>query len=141
MLPECARVRYLLARAVRVDDAHERIQAHVDAASLLQRFWNVGIVIYLHDETHLMGAVRMLHDVNRARRGRQVACPANLDPPYFREGEETPLASVRVLDLESRGLSELGGLLAVPPALVARQPRAAIPPVLLLATSLVFPAL
>lgn len=96
---------------------------------LVQRFWNIGIVVIeLHDEAHLIRAVRVLHDVHRARRGWKVARPANLDAPDFRQGEETPLASVRMLDLESRGLGELGGLIAAPPALVARQSSAALPP-------------
>ena len=66
----------------------------------------------------------MPHDGDGARRGRQFARPTELDPPYFREREEHPLASVRMLDLESRGLGELGRLFAVPAALVPGHSRA-----------------
>lgn len=100
-------VGYLLARTVRIDDAHERVKPHVDAARLMQWLGGVGIVIDLHGEARFIGAVRVEHDVHGVRRGRQFACPAELDPPYFREREERPLASVRMLDLESRGLGEL----------------------------------
>lgn len=121
-------VGYLLARTVRIDDAHERVKPHVDAARLMQWLGGVGIVIDLHGEARFIGAVRVEHDVHGVRRGRQFACPTELDPPYFREREERPLASVRMLDLESRGLGELRRLFAVPAALVPGQSRAMLLP-------------
>lgn len=121
-------VGYLLARAVRIDDAHERVKPHVDAARLMQRLGGVGLVLHLHGEARFVGAVRMPHDGDGVRRGRQFARPTEFDPPYFREREERPLASVRMLDLESRGLGELGGLLPVPAALVPGQSRAMLLP-------------
>ena len=66
----------------------------------------------------------MEHDGDGVRRGRQFARPTEFDPPYFREREERPLASVRMFDSESRGFGELGRLFAVPAALVAGQSRA-----------------
>lgn len=119
-----ARVGYLLACAVRIDDAHERVKPHVDAARLMQRLGRVGLVVDLHGEARLVRAVRMPHDGDGVRLGRQFASPTELDPPDFREREERPLASVRMPDLESRGFGELGGLFAVPAALVPGQSRA-----------------
>lgn len=121
-------MRYLLACAVGVDDAHERVEPHVDAARLMQRLGGVDLVIDLHGEARLIGAVRMSHDGDGVRRGRQFARPTELDPPDFREREERPLASVRMLDLESRGLGELGRLFAVPAALVPGHSRAMLLP-------------
>ena len=119
-----ARVGYLLACAVRVDDAHERVEPHVDAARLMQRPGGVGLVVDLHGEARLIRAVRVEHDVHGVRRGRQFACPTEFDPPDLRKREKAPFASVRMPDLESRGLGELGRLLPVPAALVPGQSRA-----------------
>ena len=109
-----------------MDDAHEGFKAHVDAARLM--YWRGCRGLFgLYHEARLIGAVGMAHDGHAGRLGWQVSCPAQFHRADLGQGEESPFAAVRVLDLETCGLGELGGLFAVPAAFEPRQASAPLP--------------
>ena len=69
----------------------------------------------------------MEHDRHTARLGRQVPRPPEPDASDFRQGQEHPTASVRMLDLEARRTGELRRLLPVTSALIVGQASPMLP--------------
>ena len=121
MFLKCARMRDFLTGAVSVDDAHERIQSPMSmphascsgsGAMMMSSTCTTKLTSYVPSACFIMFTLLGVDGMLRVQR--------ILMRPILGKVRNPPLASIRMLDLESCGFSEISGLLTIPPALEAR---------------------